>query len=328
MHLKRTKSPADWRSFQPAAGLTLLASEAFESLQPDQHCLLLDGDTVHARCSVWLNSLPDIGQGRPAAIGHFEASDLAAGQQLLREAVKWIHRSHKGPIIGPIDGNTWHKYRLATDSSGRPPFFLEPTHPAFYVQAWTGAGFQPLAEFHSARMPPQAEEDPRLARVMPRLASAGVRIRQLDLDDYEAELRRLYSVARISFAGNLLYTPIHEAEFIAMYLPLRDHVNPDFVWLAEKGAECVGFCFCLPDLLQAQAGEKIDSLIVKTLATLPGREFAGLGLWLTQLAHQKAAQIGFSSVIHALMHPGSRIKHFGKDDMEIFRRYTLYQQKQ
>jgi hypothetical protein len=328
MHLKRTKSPCDWRSFKPAAGLTLLSANEWERFKPDLHCLLVSGNTVHARCSVWLNSLPDTGQGRPSAIGHFEASDRATGQQLLRETVRGIQNIHEGPIIGPIDGNTWRKYRLVTESSGRPPFFLEPTHPALHVQAWTGAGFKPLAEFHSARMPPKAEWDPRLARVKPRLESAGVRIRQLDPDDYEAELRRLYSVARISFAENLLYTPIREEEFIALYLPLRDHVNPDFIWLAERGAKCVGFCFCLPDLLQAQAGEKVDSLIVKTLATLPDRKFAGLGLWLTQLAHQKAAQIGFSSVIHALMHPGSRIKHFGKDSMEIFRRYTLYQKKQ
>jgi hypothetical protein len=327
MEVRIESDPANWADQQTAANMTLLSPDEWEHSGPDVHCLLIEEDLAVARCSIWRSSLPQQEQAQPVAIGHFEACDQSAGTAVLEAAMDWIHEGGNAPIIGPINGNTWHKYRLVTESSGRAPFLLEPAHPAFYVDAWTGAGFRPLAEFHSARMPPQSEEDLRLARVKPRMEAAGVRIRHLDLDDYNEELRRLYSVARISFAENLLYAPISEAEFIAMYQPIRAHVDPGFVWLAEQGAQCVGFCFCLPDFLQAQTGEKVDSLIVKTLATLPGREFAGLGLWLTQLAHQKAAAAGFQSVIHALMHPGSRIKHFGKDNMEIFRRYTLYQLK-
>lgn len=324
MHVKSTNSPKDWLSFTPAEGVTLLSAEEWEHLQPDQHCLLEDGNTVHARCSVWFNSLPETEHGQPAAIGHFEASNLAAGRQLLSEAVEWIQATRDGPIIGPINANTWQKYRLVTEPGTRPPFLLEPTHPDFYVAAWTAAGFQTLAEFHSARMPPQSTEDPRLARVKTRLAELGVRIRNLNPDDYTQELRRLHSVASISFADNLLYTPIDAVDFLALYQPLKKLLQPEYVWLAEHAGRCVGFCFCIPDLAQAGRGEAVDTLIVKTLATLPDRRYAGLGLWLTQIAHQAAAANGLTSVIHALMHPGSRIKHFGKADMEIFRRYTLY----
>lgn len=327
MKLRIETLPENWADAPAAPNLHLLAPNEWLATRPDVHCLLFDGAVVVARCSVWLHRLPTINGAQPTAIGHFEASCQSTGTAALKATISWIGKKSEGPIIGPINSNTWQKYRLVTDSSGRPPFLLEPSHPEFYVNAWAGAGFRPFAEFHSASMPPQSEEDPRLERVKQRMESVGVRIRNLRIDDYEGELRRLYSVARISFAENLLYTPISEAEFVAMYQPLRANVNPEFVWLAEQEAQCVGFCFCLPDLLQAQGGGKVDSLIVKTLATLPDRDFAGLGLWLTQLAHQRAAEKGFQSVIHALMHPGSRIKHFGKDSMEIFRRYTLYQHR-
>ena len=325
MNLIWTNSPDSWLKLEPTEGVTLLSAEEWKHLHPHQHCLLVKGNTVHARCSVWLNSLPKTGHGQPAAIGHFEASTPDSGRQLLSEVAQWIQATHEVPIIGPINANTWHKYRLITDKGTRPPFLLEPTHPDFYVEAWTQAGFQPLAEFHSAQMPPQSEEDPRLGRVKARLATAGVRIRNLDTDDYTEELRRLYSVAKISFADNLLYTEIEEADFLELYQSLKGFLKPEYIWLAEHAGRCVGFCFCIPDLAQAQRGEAVDTLIVKTLATLPDRCYAGLGLWLTQIAHQAAASSGLTSVIHALMHPGSRIKHFGKDDMEIFRRYTLYQ---
>jgi GNAT superfamily N-acetyltransferase len=325
MHLEYTNSPTDWASRETAEGVTLLSAEEWKHLPPDQHCLLIEGNTVHARCSVWLDSLPESGQCQPAAIGHFEASNLDSGCQLLSEAAQWIQARHKAPSIGPINANTWHKYRLVTERGTRPPFLLEPTHPDFYPEAWAQAGFHPLAEFHSAQMPPQSKEDPRLGRVKARLAQLGIRIRNLDTDDYTEELRRLYSVATISFAENLLYTEIEEADFLELYQSLKGFLKPEYIWLAEHAGRCVGFCFCIPDLAQAKRGEAVDTLIVKTLATLPDRCYAGLGLWLTQIAHQAAAADGLTSVIHALMHPGSRIKHFGKDDMEIFRRYTLYQ---
>lgn len=325
MNLEFATDPKDWVNRAPAEGVTLLDAKDWKHLRPDQHCLLVEGNTVHARCSVWLNSLPKTRQVQPASIGHFEASNRDSGRQLLEGVIQWIQATKKVPVIGPINANTWHKYRLVTDRGARPPFLLEPAHPDFYPQAWLDAGFQPLAEFHSAQMPPQSEEDPRLARVKARLNSVGICIRNLDIEDYTDELCRLYSVAKISFAENLFYTEIEEADFLALYQPLKRFLNTEYIWLAEHEGRCVGFCFCIPDLAQAERGEAVDTLIIKTLATLPDRRYAGLGLWLTQIAHQAAAASGLTSVIHALMHPGSRIKHFGKEDMEIFRRYTLYQ---
>jgi len=325
MKLSIETSPKNWTETPAAPNLPLLGPEEWQATRPDVHCLLFDAAVVVARCSVWLKHLPETEGVQPIAIGHFEASSLPAGTELLKATIRWIRDKSDAPIIGPINGSTWHKYRLVTDRGTHPPFLLEPTHPDFYPQAWLNTGFQPLAEFHSARMPPQSKEDPRLGRVKAHLDSEGVRIRNLDTDDYTEELLRLYSVAKISFAENLLYTEIEETDFLALYQPLRRFLNADYIWLAEHEGRCVGFCFCIPDLAQAERGEAVDTLIVKTLATLPDRRYAGLGLWLTQVAHQAAAASGLTSVIHALMHPGSRIKHFGKDEMEIFRRYTLYQ---
>ena len=29
-------------------------------------------------------------------------------------------------VIGPMDGDTWHRYRVVTESDGSPPYLLEP----------------------------------------------------------------------------------------------------------------------------------------------------------------------------------------------------------
>lgn len=323
-HLITTQSPADWQKLTYANNLAALSVIEWEALQPDEHLIWMTDTTATARCSVWRTSLPAQSDRQPAAIGHFEATSTEAGAALLQAAAQHLQNQGCPELIGPINANTWHKYRLVTQRGQRPPFFLEPEHPDYYVDAWAQAGFRPMADFHSASMPPQLATDPRLERVEARLHALGVRIRNIDTNNFTDDLRKFYSVARISFADNLLYTPISEGAFLALYEPIRPYIQPDFVWLAELDGACIGFCFCIPDLLQAQSGQPTDTLIVKSLATLPDRAYAGLGLWLTQIAHQAAGAADFTSVIHALMHPGSRIKHFGKGEMDTFRHYTLF----
>ena len=274
--------------------------------------------------SVWKNSLPIHEGNQPAAIGHFHATDQQAGSTVLGSACAHLRAEGATLVVGPINANTWNPYRLVTESNGRPPFLLEPANPDFYVNAWKASGFTTFAEYQSTIMPPQTEPDPRLFKVEERLHSLGVRIRNIRLDDFEAELRHLYQVSCISFRNNLLFTPISESGFKESYLPFKDKIRPELVWLAEKGENCVGYIFCIPDYLQTTGGTPVNTAIAKTLAILPNREYAGLGLLLTQRLHSLAASAGYCHVIHALMARTSQIKHFGKGHFERLRTYTLF----
>ena len=57
--------------------------------------------------------------------------------------------------IGPVDGNTWQRYRLITEPGTEPPFFLEPDNPDAWPGQFTAAGFTPLAQvlFRSQHRP-------------------------------------------------------------------------------------------------------------------------------------------------------------------------------
>lgn len=325
--LLQADHPDAWRDFRAPPAFPLLSPEEWSLLPPDAHFILHTDGFVHARCSVWTESLPPHDGARPGAVGHFECVDAPAGEALLGAACGHLLGRGVRLAIGPINGNTWMKYRLVTGGGKRPPFLLEPFHPAFYVEAWRRAGFEPLTEFHSGLFPPQVDDDPRLDRVRSRLDALGIRIRNLDVSRFDDDLRAIHAVSTVSFSANLLYSPISADTILALYQPLKPRLQPEFVWIAEHEDRCVGFCFAIPDLAQAQRGQPVDTLVVKSLATLPERAYAGLGLLLTQRAHQAAAAAGFHAVIHALMHPGSRIKHFGKAEMEVFRTYTLFQRR-
>jgi GNAT superfamily N-acetyltransferase len=93
--------------------------------------------------------------------------------------------------------------------------------------------------------------------------------------------------------------------------------------LAEQRSRPVGYVFAVPDFAQAQRGSPIDTLIVKTLAVLPGRAYAGLGAWLLGEVHAAGRRLGFTRAIHALMHETNQSRNLSAHYARTIRRYTL-----
>ena len=75
--------------------------------------------------------------------------------------------------------------------------------------------------------------------------------------------------------------------------------------VAEHEDRPVGFLFGVGDMNQASRGEPIDTLVVKSLAILPDRRYAGLGTVLLDRCQQAAHRLGFRRAIHALMREGN-----------------------
>jgi L-amino acid N-acyltransferase YncA len=213
---------------------------------------------------------------------------------------------------------------LLTERGAEPTFFLEPDNPDDWPGFFQDAGFAPLATYFSALNPDLSVEDERIPRTLERLQRGGVQLRPLDPEHFVEELRRIYEVSRVSFQSNFLYTPIAEAEFLAQYEPVRAHLRPELVILAERAGQPVGFVFGVPDLAQAKRGQAVDTVVVKTVAVLPGRTYAGLGNVLVALCQQRARALEFRRAIHALMHETNNSLNLSGHYARPFRRYTLY----
>jgi len=331
MHILPVSSAADWQAFHalsPAPSPAALAQQ-----QPDVSLLAQTADgQVIARASVWWTHAPPYPGARVGCIGHYAATQAAGGVALLGAACAQLAVAGCTLAVGPLDGNTFRAYRCVTQRSLHdlqlPPFFLEPDTPDDWPAHWQTVGFTAFAEYVSARAR-LTGPDPRLAGAQPRitaqgLTAQGLTVRSLRLADFDYELRRLYPVVMTAFARALLFAPISEAEFIAQYAPLRPYLQPDLVALAEQGEELVGFLLALPDLAQAQRGETVDTVILKTLAVLPALEGVGLGTHLAALVHTRAHALGYRYAIHALMHAANRSRHISEFNAVPFRGYTLF----
>jgi len=109
-----------------------------------------------------------------------------------------------------------------------------------------------------------------------------------------------------------------------MYVPLLKAVDPRLMLLARQGGEVVGFVFAPPDILQRTYQEKIDAIVIKTIAILPRRELSGLGRVLIVDMLANAVGMGFTTAISALMHAENRSQKISSDCAGPMRRYSLF----
>ncbi|MEM1058022.1 MAG: GNAT family N-acetyltransferase [Verrucomicrobiota bacterium] len=280
-------------------------------------------DQPLASCGLWWSNTPALEGKKVAALGAYQAQSRDAASQLLSEALEQLKNVDCSMVIGPMNGDTWHSYRLMTEAGDEPPFLMEPWNPTEWPQDFLDAGFRPLTTYFSARTNDLTTRDSRIPKVQARLEANGIRIRPFRLEEFEAELDRIFDVSLASFPANYLYTPISREEFHRLYLPAKPLVHPQLVLIAEQGDEPVGYVFALPNA-KPGSDQMPSDIIVKTLAVRPGRAYAGLGAWLLDEVHTYAHQLGFRSAIHALMHENNNSLNLSGRSSTIIRRYTLY----
>lgn len=240
--------------------------------------------------------------------------------QLLNTAAATLRSRGCFKAIGPIDGSTWRNYRLVVERGTEPPFFLEPQSPAEYPDYFSKALFREHTSYFSALATDLGKRDPLVAQASERLAQNGVSIREIDMSNFDAELRLIYAVSTLSFSKNYLYTPISEGDFLLMYRKLQNYIDPRLSLMADRGRDLVGFLFSLPDLLR----DPRDTVILKTTAVLPGLRNGGLGNVLVAECHERARAYGFKRVIHALMHESNSSRNLSSRYAVPFRRYALF----
>ena len=307
----------------PKSWQQLSADEVTEHA-PDAAFVMYDATGLCARCSVWWQDVPPYANERLGVIGHYGAADVEAGRTILEAAASELARHGCTFAIGPMDGNTWRRYRLVVERGNEPPFFLEPTNPDNWPAHYAAAGFTPLSHYFSAINSDLTRRDERMGAVAARLAEAGITLRTADLTRFDRELHRIYSVAEVAFRDAFLYSPLPEPAFAAQYQRIRPYVRPELVILAEHGDRAVGFAFSIPDVLEVARGDTARTAIIKTLAVLPDRTYAGLGSLLTDQSHAAAAALGYQRVIHALMHESNRSRNISAHTGAPLRRYALF----
>ena len=269
-----------------------------------------------ARCALWWRATPLHRGRRTGFIGCVESSDDDARAALLARAADRLREAGCDLAVGPVDGDTWHRYRLVTASDDTPRFALEPYSAPAAVAPWRRAGFVPLETYASFRDDALAERDPRVPGLRARLRAAGVTLRALNLDRLDRELAQIHALALRGFADAPLFAPIGPDAFAALYAPLVPLLDPRLCPVAECDGRIAGVLFALRDSRTPHV------VVLKTVVRDVNRRFAGLGFVLTDSARAAAHEFGATRAISALQHDGSVARALASHAIP-FRRYAV-----
>ena len=249
---------------------------------------------------------------RTAAVGGFACEDAAGGRRLLEKAKILLRGEGFQAILGPMDGDTWRRYRLVSETDGSPPFAMEPTSGPHDQAAFVAAGFAPVSEYVSSRA--------KLAEAVGADAPSlpGVEVTAWDGQGVETLTQRMFEMSLAGFARNRFFKPISREAFVKLYEPVMPLVDPRLILFAHAAdGRLAGFLFGLPNRLEGAAPRTV---ILKTYAS----GMRGLGHILADSFHRRAIALGYVDVIHALMHVDNISRErSARHGATIFRRYAL-----
>ena len=282
---------------------------------PDEH---IDYEGA-ATASIWWRYVANLKGESAGAIGQLTANSKTAAKAVLERACERLRQQGCQWAIAPLDGDTWHSYRVILESSDEAPFPGEPSLEPHWGEWLTDFGFSIIAKYSSSRVSiGDTEESDSLRRAKLRLEGCGVTIRSMRLDDWDSELARFFEVSLAAFQNAYLYVPLDETGFRALYEKGRALADPRWIRLAECEGKAVGFVFAfrLPGR---------TALYVKTLAVVPNRRFAGLGTVLLDEVQRAAVMAGSEYAVHCLQHEANTsLRVSSRYQPKVVRTYGLF----
>ena len=211
-----------------------------------------DGVDV-GRISAQIDALsPPNPEGRTGNFGLIAAEDdPAVFSTLLATAEAWLRE--RGCVIaaGPFNLSINEEVGLLVDGFHTPPMLMMGHDPPYAGPRIEEQGYAKLKDVY-AYICDTATDIPKAARArIERSTPRGVRLRMLNLKDYDADVRRLTEIFNDSWAGNWGFAPLTEAETQHLGKSLKLLINPRLLWFAEIDGEPAGFGVTLPNLNEA-----------------------------------------------------------------------------
>lgn len=282
--------------------------------------VVYSGDQPVCRASAILNPYIRYNSYQCGLVGHFESvEDVEAAGYLFGCVAEYFKNLGVNYIIGPVNGSTWHSYRLA-EPSGFPPYLLDVISMPYYPKLFIDNGFEVIACYLTTCTADLSIDKDKYKRHQQYFASKNIVIRPFELQHFVEELKILYDLSVESFRHNFLYSEISFEEFLRLYAGIEEIIRPQYFLIAENvEKQPVGFVFCYDNMYEK--GTK--ALVIKSLGRVNRPEARGLGRHLVDTIYLRAQQEGYKKVYHAMMHERNDSTNIQSSRHQVYRRYSL-----
>ena len=198
--------------------------------------------------------------GDDAMFGFFEtANDPEVAAALLDAATEWARDKGRGRILGPMDFTTNDEVGILVEGYELRPMILEPWHPPHYRELVEAESFAKamdvlMWELHLGKLKEGERFDPSIhAAAEKALRDEGIVIRNMRKSEMAAEVRRFMDVYNEAWGDNWGFVPVTDAEVEFQAKNLKQVLDEDWAYMAEKDGETIGAALTLPDINQVMA---------------------------------------------------------------------------
>jgi hypothetical protein len=214
-----------------------------------------DGEAV-GRITAHVDSRWDEYQGgRDAMFGFFEAEENPEVVRALFDAATgWAVARGRERLLGPMDFTTNDEIGILIEGFERRPMILEPWHPPYYQRLIEAEGFGKamdvlMWELRMGELKEGEKFDPSIHEAAEKaLRDEGIVIRNMRKRDMAAEVRRFMDVYNEAWGDNWGFVPITDAEVEFQAKNLKQVLDEEWTFMAEKDGEVVGAALTLPDI--------------------------------------------------------------------------------
>lgn len=195
--------------------------------------------------------------GSDAMFGFFEAAeDPEVAAALFDAARGWAREKGRKRILGPMDFTTNDEVGILIEGFERQPMILEPWHPPYYRALIEAEGFDKamdvlMWELNFGDLKDGERFDPSIhAAAEKALREEGIEIRNMRKRDMANEVRRFMEVYNEAWGDNWGFVPVTDAEADFQAKNLKQVIDEEWAYMAEKDGEVVGAALTLPDINQ------------------------------------------------------------------------------
>lgn len=185
--------------------------------------------------------------------GFFEVlKDPEAAQALLQTAEDWARDRGHTALRGPAQFDTNEECGLLVDGFNDSPRILMTYNPPYYMEYLEENGYRKEMDLWAYKLATQKfmdESNERLDRITKKiLARRNITVRDLDMRNFDAEVEKVKDLYNSAWSKNWGFVPMDDAEFDHLAEQLKEIIDPDLVFVAEREGKPVGFSLTLPDL--------------------------------------------------------------------------------
>lgn len=274
-----------------------------------------NGDKVIGHISAIIDSRLS-SEKKVGILGFYECIDnLEVSKLLIEKSIEYLKKQECEIVRGPIDLTIWHPYRFVIQQNDS--FILESITKPYYIDQFKKEDFLVVAEYASGERSDFQTILPYTKPSYDSLLNEGFKIIRINEDNFDKEIKAIYSVAKRTFKDSWSYVEISEEEFMYLYKDFKKNLRNILMEIVyDKNDNPIGFCSSVIDPI------KDKTIILKTIAVLPEYQNKKIGAALLYSQHKEASERRFAKEIYALIRIGNVVTKMPYPGITIIRNYV------